>query len=132
VGMLEVNILDAPSDPFFDIATSVEGDFYYPAADTASLMRRSLNPPIYTKLAYSQKLSSTKWLMYVLNTTEPFDILLNSNYGESTVARYKVIHNVRCYRNKKTILTGYLYNRTDSVDITIHDQWDSTNVEIPF
>lgn len=139
VGMLEVNVLDAPNDPYFDIATSVEGYRYYPAVDTSLYLRRpSVTPPVYTKLAYSQKLSTTKWLMYVLNTTEPFDVVINSNYGDNesvtTNSQYKVIHNVRCYRNKKTIITGYLYGRKDSlgVDITIGDQWDSTSVEIPF
>ncbi|WPV66117.1 hypothetical protein [Chitinophaga sp. LS1] len=139
VGMLEVNVLDAPDDPYFDIATSIEGYKYFPAVDTSLYLRRSsVIPPVFTKLAYSQKLSTTKWLMYVLNTTEPFDVVINSNYGDNesvtTNSQYKVIHNVRCYRNKKTILTGYLYGRKDSVDvdITISDQWDSTNVEIPF
>lgn len=133
VGMVEVNLTDAPSDASFTISPTKECDFYYLYADTGTIDSRPFTIP-FSKPYYATKVGPQKWQFLTSNTQVPFDIVLNAKVGlrEDTISHYKIIHNVRAYKNKKTVLTGHFYDTTQHVVVGVNDQWDTATVNVPF
>jgi hypothetical protein len=124
VGKLEVNILDATvADSSLTVKMTSE-DFNYNfisglpehgAIDYYSMYVNRQNPQTYSSL--------------VLNTATEFTVTITYIDKNTHLTATKEVNHVRCYKNKKTTLTGRLYNTPQSganrnFVIDVKDQWD--------
>jgi hypothetical protein len=132
---LEVNILDAPNrGPDTDnisVSITPEASFYSFAFEQSgynwdetpirNITRKSLN-------TFSD---------YVLNTDTEFSVIIKYTDKISGSFFTKTIPNVRCYMNKKTILTGNIFganppDSTDGFKVKVNDTWEPDGEIIPF
>jgi hypothetical protein len=131
VGKLEVNIWDAPildSDISVEIGPE-QFSFYVQTgiATFSELEYASMKPPRFDRTTFSS---------LVANTAVPFKVFIKYRHKVTGVEETKVIENVRCYRNKKTTISGYLYGAPEhpgsELTIGLNDTWETTGPVISF
>jgi hypothetical protein len=124
VGKLEVNILDAAvADSNVTVSIYVE-DFMYSFIDGAPIRGAGdLNS------AYLNKQNQKTYSGFVLNTANEFTVTITYFDKNTHSTATKEVNHVRCYKNKKTTLSGNLYAPQSSGNrtfvINVNDIWDT-------
>lgn len=132
---LEVNILDAPNRGAdvdnISISITPEASFYSFAFEISGYNWDE------TPLRNITRKSLNTFSDYVLNTDTEFSVIIKYTDKISGAFFTKTIPNVRCYMNKKTTLTGNLFDEnhqgsTDGFKIKVNDTWEPDGEVIPF
>lgn len=137
VGKIEVNVLDAiPQNAPYETTVTINPESVFFSFDsgtcsvlTGDVISRSIS-----------RVSTTQFSELVLNTEAPFSVTIKYTGYYSGLTTEKTIHNVRCYKNKRTILTGLLFDTppTDSTggggrfQAQVNDVWDPNDEVINF
>ncbi len=133
IGNLQVNILDMPQPGSGDTSVSIK---ITPEAFTFFLDPGTtyIGPDIVN--AKVNRISLNTFSAYVLNTVSPFTVTIDYVDPVTGQLQTKVINNVRCYKNRRTILSGYLYGGSapdsDGIKIFLLDNWDGNVDQIAF
>ncbi|MCF6407188.1 FimB/Mfa2 family fimbrial subunit [Chitinophaga filiformis] len=134
VGNLQVNILDMPQPGSGDTSVAIKitpeaftffldpGTTYVGAADIFNAKLNRVNLNVFSA--------------YVLNTVTPFTVTINYVDPTTGQPQTKVIHNVSCYKNRRTILSGYLYGgsapENPGIKLFLLDAWDNNENKVEF
>jgi hypothetical protein len=134
VGNLQVNILDMPQPGSGDTTVSIKitpeafsffldpGTTYIGAADMVNAKVNRINLNTFSA--------------YVLNTVSPFTVTISYVDPTTGQPQTKVINNVSCYRNRRTILSGYLYGGSPSgnngIKLHLLDAWSNDENNVGF
>lgn len=136
VGRLEVNIKDAPqidNSPSNSIRVEIFPEDIYFDLNIGAIFRAPADMFAMTLKRTNQYVFDS----YVLNDKE-FDVKIEYVDPKSGNKQIKEIRKVRCYRNKKTILSGYLFGPQipngsgNTFGIGLNDTWDPRNNVIQF
>jgi len=137
VGKLEVNILDMPwagSNDQVVVEVSPESStFSFSTAtcvSTDSIVRTMARHPEI----------QNQFSEFILNTETAFTVTVRYIHYYSGEVNVKTIHNVRCYKNKRTILTGNALDGTPNnppadgggFKVSVNDVWDPNDEVIDF
>jgi len=128
VGKLEVNIADVTTAHKIAITVSNQPVYYNIDNGNTGPGQEGLE---------ATKASSKKYEAFILNTTSSFNVTIRCYDATNILLKEKVINNIRCYPNKKTVLTGKIFetsfsNPNLSFKISLEDGWDGLDVEVPF
>ncbi len=133
VGNLQVNILDVPQPSNGDTSASIyitpEAPLFYGGSGLPGF------GPIGAVTAKVHRVGVNTFSAYVLNTASAFSVTINYVDLLTGQPKTKVINNVQCYKNRRTILSGYLYGGepVDSgIKVILLDSWSGDNNEIAF
>lgn len=140
LGKLEVNVLDAiPSTPTghtLTVTISTEITTFGFANGAATIFE-----PSDSRWIGIGAVGTGKYSNVVMNTEIPFTVTVTDYDYLSNVTVKKTIPNVRCYRNKRTILTGNIFDGEvtnppasdpGGFKVSINDAWDPNDVNIDF
>jgi len=140
LGKLEVNVLDAiPSTPTghtLYVTISPEITTFSFANGAATIFEPSDSMWIGIGAVATGKYSKV-----VMNTEIPFTVTVTDYDYLTNVTVKKTIPNVRCYKNKRTVLTGNIFDgevtnppaeAPGGFKISINDAWDPNDVNIDF
>ncbi|RAJ08719.1 fimbrillin-A associated anchor protein Mfa1/Mfa2 [Chitinophaga skermanii] len=125
-GSLEVRILDAVNyDPMITTTVTVDAESagYYFAYDYPSF---ASSDSIIKKL---RRLPTGYFGDFMLNTARAFTINIEQTNLYTAQTTVKQIHNVRCERNKRTIVEGRLNN--GNFVVRVNDAWNG-EIFVPF
>jgi hypothetical protein len=134
MGRLEVNILDAPAIGASDISVEVNPEDFNFGFYDGVLLR---GPADFYTLPLT-RINQYTFSNLILNTMTDFEVrikFINKNTG---LEQTQIISNIRCYRNKKTTLSGYLYGNpsptgsNNEFGIGLNDTWDTNGPAINF
>jgi hypothetical protein len=141
VGKLEVNVLDAepysPTGHSLFVTASPEITTFGFANGAATIFAAS--DTMLVPLGEPYLLG--RYAKTMLNTEIPFTVTVTDYHYMTNVTTRKVIPNVRCYRNKRTILTGKIFDgevtnppatTPGGFKVSINDVWDTDDVNIDF
>lgn len=131
VGLLDVKIEDAASNPGveFRVEISKFGDHYSFYGDSTTILAAENSAEL-------EQASNGEYIAYQPITDKPFDVTIYATIGSSIQS--KVIKNVICYKNSKTILTGNFFSTGTQVDLTpsfvlqIDPTWSPDSTAINF
>lgn len=132
---LEVNILDAPNRGAdvdnLSVSITPEASFYSFAFEQSGYNWGE------TPLRNITRKNLNTFSDYVLNTDTEFSVSIKYTDKISGSFFVKTIPNVRCYMNKKTTLTGNIFDgsqsgSTDGFKIKLNDTWEPDGAVIPF
>jgi hypothetical protein len=134
VGNLQINILDMPQPGSGDTSVSIK---ITPEAFTFFLDQGTTSIGIADIInAKVNRISLNTFSSYVLNTVSPFTVTISYVDPATGQPQTKVINNVQCYMNRKTILSGYLYGgsapENSGVKVVLLDSWSSDDNQIQF
>ena len=128
VGNLQINILDVPQPGSGDTSVSIK---ITPAAFTFLLDPGTpyIGPDtVNSKLS---RISLNTFSAYVLNTVSPLTVTINYIDPATGQPQTKVIENIRCYTNRRTILSGYLYGGSapanNGIKFFLLDAWSGSD-----
>lgn len=137
VGKIEVNVLDAvPQNAPNETTVTINPESVFFGFGSGS---SSVLPGDVISRSIS-RVSPTQFSELVLNTETPFSVTIKYTGYYSGLTTEKTIHNVRCYKNKRTILTGLLFDVPpgDSTatggrfEAQVNDVWDPNDEVINF
>lgn len=133
VGNLQVNILDMPPPGSGDTNVSIK---ITPEAITFLFDYNAVYiGPADTIIGKINRISLSTFSSYVLNTVTPFTVTINYVDPVTGQPQTKVINNVSCYKNRRTILSGYLYGGSDvnnGVKVILLDSWSGDDNQVAF
>ncbi|KAA2242669.1 FimB/Mfa2 family fimbrial subunit [Chitinophaga agrisoli] len=134
VGNLQVNILDMPQPGSGDTTMSIEI-----APEAVNLFAVSGEPafdPVDFVSAKVKRIGLNTFSAYVLNTVSSFAVSINYVDPATGQHKTKVINNVSCYKNRRTILSGYLYGgsapENNGIKVILLDSWSGDDNEMEF
>lgn len=131
VGALEVNLHDAI--PVNVSKISVVADYEVSVFKIMSEERVATTTKTreFTLAPSDKGQVNRKFLMHILNTKSPLTIHIKCYNDQNGLIAEKIINDVRCYPNKKTLLSGTLFSSvTAGFAITINPVW-KPNTEPP-
>ena len=78
--------------------------------------------------------SEYEYSKFISNTNSPIEVVINCYDAEDNLIARKAVPNVRVHKNKRTILTGKLFDSTTPAgfNILVNDEWDGDEEEIEF
>jgi hypothetical protein len=129
VGKLEVNISDITTSHKVVVAVNNQPVYYkIDNGDTG---------PGADGMEVGKTTSSKRFETFVLNTTTPFNVTMKCYDAANNLLKERVISNVRCYPNKKTVMTGKIFevayaNPNLSFKVNVEDGWEGQDMELPF
>ncbi len=138
---LQINIEDAlPADAktlHVDIDTEYYAFKFSSFMPISNFQGKSFNIAIPSGSAGQSNFNTTT---YLLNNVAPFSVTIQCLDASNKIIASKVISNVTCVRNKKTILTGKLFSRsagsgsagTNGFTIQIDPTWAPPGATISF
>jgi hypothetical protein len=86
----------------------------------------------FTVAASDIGVKNKKFLAYVGNTFTPASVVISAYNANNDLLAEKTIDNVRCYKNKKTLLTGSLFPTTAAgFSVVVNPAWDTTSPTTP-
>ena len=135
VGKLEVNITDRVPESAWYLTFDIEYDalsFHFDSESgrhtaDSSRVGAEIKPSERGQLGY-------RYEKFLLNTTTPMKITISCYDIYRKLIAQKTVNSVRIHRNRRTILTGKLFdNRVESgFNVTLNSKWDEETEEIPF
>ncbi|KAA2238875.1 FimB/Mfa2 family fimbrial subunit [Chitinophaga agrisoli] len=132
VGNLQVNILDMPQPADGDTTASIQISSETPQFMASSGIANWGTSGIVK--ANVKRVGLNAFSAYVLNTVSAFDVTIH--YVDHTgQPQTKVISNVQCYKNRRTILSGYLFGgapANSGIKVTLLDSWSDNDNEVQF
>lgn len=134
VGNLQINILDMPQPGSGDTSVSIKITPEAPAfLFDFNIAHFGPNDTIKAKVS---RISLNTFSAYVLNTVTPFTVTINYVDPVTGLPQTKVIDNISCYVNRRTILSGYLYGGSEpannGIKIILLDDWNNNDNQIQF
>lgn len=134
VGNLQINILDMPQPGSGDTSVSIkitpEAFTFFPDQGTTAIGAADI---INAKV---NRISLNTFSAYVLNTVSPFTVTISYVDPLTGQPQTKVINNVSCYMNRRTILSGYLYGGSapgnNGVKVILLDSWSGDDNQVQF
>jgi hypothetical protein len=133
VGAVEVNITDAiPADvSIIEITSKTENQWLTPAATAfdggSPGFMRFINLD-----ADGLGRTNRKFTVYVGNTFTSTSFAIRALGKNEQLLTEKVIENVRCYRNKKTTLSGALFSSQAGFTASVNPTWDTPPAKVQF
>jgi hypothetical protein len=134
VGNLQINILDMPQPGSGDTSVSIKitpeapaflFDFNIAHIGPADTIKAKVN-----------RVSLNTFSAYVLNTVAPLTVTINYVDPATGLPQTKVINNINCYVNRRTILSGYLYGGSEpannGVKVILLDSWSGDDNQVQF
>jgi len=134
VGNLQINILDMPQPGTGDTSVSIkirsEAFTFFLDQGTAAIGVADI---INAKV---NRINLNTFSAYVLNTVSSFTVTISYVDPLTGQPQTKVISNVSCYMNRRTILSGYLYGGSapgnNGVKVILLDSWSGDDNQIQF
>ncbi|MCW3464828.1 FimB/Mfa2 family fimbrial subunit [Chitinophaga nivalis] len=134
VGRLEVNILDAlpATDNNGYIWTQVN-----PITLFYNIYNNTVRPPEYTWDWRGTRINQNTFRDYILGSDSAFNVTIHYRDKNTGADQVKVINNVKCNTNKKTIIKGYLYGVPGNpggpaYQVRINQDWNTSSNVINF
>lgn len=133
VGQIEINLQDSkPGDTYVTNYIGEQSGYTFSTeAPTGGLptpgdefVKDNVITPGTLNLKYSN---------YIINTDKPIQVEIKA-YRAGELVATKIIKDVRVYKNKRTILTGKMYDSTPAVgfNVSVNDEFDSEPVNVEF
>lgn len=135
VGKLEVRLPDA-TYPLYNISVDVQGG-EFDEYDLNTGQPKTLLSTLPSMII--NRANDTTFSSFVLNTTREFSVNINVTNTYTNITVSKTIEHVRCYANRKTIISGNIVSFDPNLpfglsnfSITVNDEWDNDGPTIPY
>jgi len=73
---------------------------------------------------------------YIINTATPLNVVIMCYDASNNLIASKTVNDVRCYKNKITVLSGKLFNSSggtpETFAVSVNSEWDEETVDVPF
>ncbi|MDB5119941.1 MAG: hypothetical protein JWN56_1159 [Sphingobacteriales bacterium] len=139
IGKIEISILDAmPSnaDHFAFLFINENEGFKFSTESGFSWTDDISNENYLSTVAASQMSQSNfHFDKMIYNTTTPLDVIIKCYDASNVLIASKTVSNVRCFKNKRTLLSGNFFTTSSpksSFTVTVNDEWDEEVEEVSF